>query len=53
MFEAGLKTKENEQAGAELGQAQLKLALVCTLIKVVATNMINKKYIARCLVSFC
>ena len=35
-----------KQAGAELGQAQIKLGLVCT-------NMINIKYLARFLVSFC
>ena len=42
-----MKTHLNkEQAGAELGQAQLKLGLICT-------NIINKKDLARTLVSFC
>ena len=42
-----------KQAGAELGQAQLKLELGALWLKFIATNMINKKYLARSLVSFC
>ena len=49
-----LKIECCKQAGAELGQAQLKLGLDCTLIKVCChQHDFNKKFLARSLVSFC